>query len=197
MPSPKTSRPPPARQAPSTPAAARSLGTLAGMAVLGGVLGLLIGVTAGVLLARPGPILWLAGAVFGLTGGLAAGFWKTRASNGKPRLRPGEGLSNHILALQEALASAPRRVERIVAHSGGVTAIAVSPDGKSVLSGGVDRVVKLWDLATGFPLREFGDLASPVHAVAFSPDGRLAAACGMEDAGTKEVGVILVWDVES
>src|SRR5262245_25280917 len=62
-------------------------------------------------------------------------------------------------------------------HQDSVWALAVSPDGSRLLSSGGDRTVRLWDVETG---RELGQLKGHKHwgvfCVAFSPDGRRAAA---------------------
>src|SRR4051794_23693665 len=62
-------------------------------------------------------------------------------------------------------------------HGGGVNAVAVAPAGKTVASAGNDRLVRLWDAATGKELRRCAGHANGVAAVAFSPDGgRLVSA---------------------
>jgi WD40 repeat protein/tetratricopeptide (TPR) repeat protein/tRNA A-37 threonylcarbamoyl transferase component Bud32 len=55
-------------------------------------------------------------------------------------------------------------------HEGEVVALAFSPDGKTLLTGGADKSARLWDLATGTAreLRHQG----PVVTLAFRPDGR-------------------------
>ena len=67
-----------------------------------------------------------------------------------------------------------------IGHSKGVTSVAFSPDGRSILSGSWDHTLKLWDAATGKVLRTFEGQPEAVNSVAFSPDGRgvLAASVG-------------------
>src|SRR5690606_25131956 len=48
-------------------------------------------------------------------------------------------------------------------HAGGVRALAVSRDGRRIVSGGDDRRVRIWDLATGTATGR--PLAGPVGAV--------------------------------
>jgi WD40 repeat protein/serine/threonine protein kinase len=58
-------------------------------------------------------------------------------------------------------------------------AVAWSPDGRLIASGGQDRIVRIWDAAQGTLLRELGKHARTISAVAFSRDGqRLVSASG-------------------
>jgi WD40 repeat protein len=82
------------------------------------------------------------------------------------------------------------RARAVEAHSGGVTAMALSADGKRLVTGGMDSKVIVWDPGNGRQIRKFEDCTQPVYAVALSPDGKLAAAAGRE-------GIIRVWNVES
>lgn len=66
------------------------------------------------------------------------------------------------------------------AHSQGVWAIAVSPDGQSVATGGANGHVKLWRLADGSCLKQLEGHTACIRSVVYSPDGyRLAS--GSED----------------
>ncbi|MFC9684071.1 Hsp70 family protein [Streptomyces sp. NPDC056948] len=60
-------------------------------------------------------------------------------------------------------------------HADAVTAVAFSPDGRFLGTGGADRSVSVWDLGTGGE-RASAELDDDVTAVAFSPTQPLAAA---------------------
>ncbi|HEX5706165.1 MAG TPA: hypothetical protein VFX96_02645, partial [Pyrinomonadaceae bacterium] len=55
-------------------------------------------------------------------------------------------------------------------HSAAVLAVAFSPDGKLIASGGGDRKIKLWDASARAEVRTFTGHAGKVLGVAFSPD---------------------------
>ncbi|HEV3447352.1 MAG TPA: sigma-70 family RNA polymerase sigma factor [Gemmataceae bacterium] len=70
-----------------------------------------------------------------------------------------------------------------------VRALAFSPDTKTLAAGG-DRVVKLWDLATGRERGNLGGARESPLAIAFSPDGRILASA---DSNQR----VRIWDVTS
>ena len=82
-----------------------------------------------------------------------------------------------------------RELRKLDGHKGTVW-IALSPDGRRVLSGGHDMSLILWDGATGKKSRRYRGQQSAVTCVAFLPDGRRAVSCGWD-------GSIRLWDVES
>ncbi len=53
--------------------------------------------------------------------------------------------------------------------------LAISPDGKYVVTGGKGRKIEMWAVASGSPIYT-ADTNGQVNAVAFSPDGKHAAA---------------------
>ncbi|MEU2062482.1 hypothetical protein [Streptomyces sp. NPDC013455] len=62
---------------------------------------------------------------------------------------------------------------------GAVSAIAHSPDGRTIATGGTDSLIRLWDAASHRPVGK--PLAGPtgtVTALAFSPDGRTLTGAG-------------------
>ena len=63
------------------------------------------------------------------------------------------------------------------AHSDYVNFAYFSPDGKSLISGGDDGLVKLWAVNDGRIIRIFKDHNDDVRSAAFSPDGKYFATC--------------------
>jgi hypothetical protein len=76
----------------------------------------------------------------------------------------------------------------IDAHKNGTWAVAASPDGKFVATGGGDHLVRLWDAATFKEIRSFEGHTKEVLTVAFSPDGKTLASGGADRA-------IRTWDI--
>ena len=61
-------------------------------------------------------------------------------------------------------------------HKGTLASIAISPDGKLLASGSVDKTIRLWRLPDGHPLGTLKAHDFPVAAIAISPDGKLLAS---------------------
>jgi WD40 repeat protein len=73
---------------------------------------------------------------------------------------------------------------------GSALAVAISPAGKTLAVGRMDKKIELWNLETGKLDRTLAGHAGPVSCVAFSPDGNRLAS-GAADGKAK------VWDVAS
>jgi eukaryotic-like serine/threonine-protein kinase len=71
---------------------------------------------------------------------------------------------------------------------GEITALAFSPDGKTLATGAEWRV-RLWDLASGEMIRELAEHGGHITGgIAFSPDGKLLASGGSDN-------VVKLWEV--
>jgi len=81
-------------------------------------------------------------------------------------------------------------------HTGPVQAVAISPDGQTLASGGADHTVRLWDLAnwkegeTQPPARVLRRHTDEIWSLAFSPDGKTVASGSFDTT-------IVLWDVAS
>ncbi|MFI5380761.1 MAG: hypothetical protein ACHRHE_15790, partial [Tepidisphaerales bacterium] len=72
------------------------------------------------------------------------------------------------------------QTDLILAHSEPVWGVAFAPDGRTALSGGDDKTLKLWNIATGKQIRTFAGHTDWVTRVAFSPDGRTAFSASVD-----------------
>ncbi|BCL27209.1 XRE family transcriptional regulator [Streptomyces aurantiacus] len=69
------------------------------------------------------------------------------------------------------------------AHTGQVNAMAFTPDGRRLATGGADFTARLWDVSGSGPPHRTQTLTShtdAVNAVAFAPDGRQLATAGTD-----------------
>jgi WD40 repeat protein len=73
-------------------------------------------------------------------------------------------------------------------HEGTVLAVAVSPDGRMLASGGEDRIICLWELPTARPLARWEAHDANVTALAFRPNGQTLVS-GAAD------GMLKLWDL--
>jgi WD40 repeat protein len=84
---------------------------------------------------------------------------------------------------------------RLEGHSDWVRAAAFQPGGKTLATGGDDRRVILWDMATGTQ-REVLPQASAVSSVSYSADGQQLACAGFDGRVRVYQGTQLRWDLE-
>jgi WD40 repeat protein/serine/threonine protein kinase len=93
-------------------------------------------------------------------------------------------------------------------HSDSVNALAFSPDGTRIVSGGgrpythpvaQDRAeLILWNTMTGREIVRFAGLKGSVHSVAFSPDGaRIASGSGSYGMPVEVEGRVALWDART
>lgn len=63
----------------------------------------------------------------------------------------------------------------LTGHSGDVTFVAFSPNGKILASGSADKTIRLWKVATGTRIATLRGHQEVIGSVAFSPDGKTLA----------------------
>ena len=73
-----------------------------------------------------------------------------------------------------------RKPRTIGSHAGGIASIHFSADGKLLASGGGDRMIRVWDVASAKQIHAWEGPTSFTCAVRFAPGGRVLAAAGYE-----------------
>ena len=68
-----------------------------------------------------------------------------------------------------------REAKTFRGHSHGIWAVAFSPDGTTLASGGAERLVRMWDVETGRLLRSLRGHTHDIRAIVFTPDGQTLA----------------------
>lgn len=76
----------------------------------------------------------------------------------------------------------------LTGHDGPINTIAVSPNGKYIVSGSCDKTIKIWDMLTGKELNTLTNHNDWINSIVISKDGRFIVS-GSDD------GIVRVWDL--
>ncbi len=98
-----------------------------------------------------------------------------------------EGSQGSLVKLWNAETGA--ELHSLVGHTSSVLSLAFSPDGRRVVSGGLESV-RVWDTGTGAEVRALEGQVDAVYGVAYSSDGKYVAAADYE-------GQLSLWDAET
>jgi len=110
-------------------------------------------------------------------------------------------LLHHITRVKRALISEQdKKLEgnkplvAAIGHNDSVDSIAFSPDSLFLASGGLDNVIKIWNVRTGKLVKTFTGHEGWIDSLAFSPDGRLLASGG-DGSYDNTHSSVHIWDV--
>jgi hypothetical protein len=87
-----------------------------------------------------------------------------------------------------AAAGGPKELACLKGHTNVVASVALTADGRTLVSGGHDKTVKVWDVAAGRERVTLRGHDRVVDFVAITPDGTTAAS-------VDQAGVVKLWDV--
>jgi WD40 repeat protein len=122
------------------------------------------------------------GAVLAYAGGKVLAFERVESENGEEA----------VIVLWDLVSG--RSIRRFTGHKEMINGIALSADGRMIASRAEDRTIRVWEVSTGAERAQFADPGqgsnwTGTQFLAFSPDARLLATCGPDDAD------IRVWDL--
>jgi len=95
-----------------------------------------------------------------------------------------------LCPLTASLTSVDGPLIRTGGHTEWISSVAITPDGRYVVSASYDNTLKVWDIKNGEELRTLRGHTNEVNAVAVTSDGR----CAISASGDS---TLKVWDIES
>jgi eukaryotic-like serine/threonine-protein kinase len=122
-------------------------------------------------------------------------------SGGGGVVRDGQFAPGSDFTLRVWDAKSGRELKRLDGHREALLCLAVSPDGKTAISGGNESdkegfTIRVWDLQTYKELRHFSKHTGRIVRATFLPNGRHVVSVG-GPAGNGKRGEIRLWDAET
>ncbi|MBM4121961.1 MAG: WD40 repeat domain-containing protein [Nitrospira sp.] len=99
---------------------------------------------------------------------------------GQAGLAPANPATSPTVDLLAYWKAGAHEIKTFRGHSQGIWTVAYAPDGLTLISGGADRLVRIWDVETGRLLRSLRGHTHDIRAAVFTPDGQTLAT-GSED----------------
>ncbi len=81
-----------------------------------------------------------------------------------------------------------KELATLAGHTGAVYHMAFSPDGKTLISGYQDQIIRVWDLQNYKEVQKSADLKTPIYGLEFFHDGKGFVSSGAEN-------LVRVWDL--
>lgn len=82
---------------------------------------------------------------------------------------------SHAVDLLQYWKSGAHEIKTFRGHSQGVWTVAYAPNGETLASGGMDRLVRIWDIETGRMLKALRGHTRDIRQAAYSADGQILA----------------------
>jgi len=81
-------------------------------------------------------------------------------------------------------------IQTLAGHSGKITAVILTPDGRQIVSAAEDASVRVWDVERGTEIFRFEGHSKKVNAIAVTPDGGRVVSVGQDKT-------IKIWDLHN
>jgi WD40 repeat protein/DNA-binding SARP family transcriptional activator/tRNA A-37 threonylcarbamoyl transferase component Bud32 len=118
------------------------------------------------------------------------------SGGGRPQLIPLRGIERFVPNNDQDTSvrlwdlETGQEIRRLEGHTDAVTAVAFSPDQKTILSASLDQTLIVWDIETGNQVLRI-ETPDEVFCAIFSPDGRYLLS------GSENQALVSVWDARS
>ena len=100
----------------------------------------------------------------------------------------GQKDSSELQRIQTVISNVKEQ-DRLQAHKGGAYGLSFSPDGKTIVSGGEDGSIRIWNLSNNKVSPFIKEHSDAVKMVKFSPDGQLFASASLDKT-------VKIWDIQ-